>query len=282
MPTPETPHTAEWLGPSAAAITLAALYLAEGVAPMFAHQRGRLAHAGRNIAMGLIGAGLRAALFTPLLLLATELSRKHGAGMLHAIAWPAAPEWAVALLLLDLWGYLWHVMSHKIPFLWRFHLVHHHDAHPDSTTAFRFHAGEIVLTSLASLLALPILGVTIPQLLLYELLLLPVALFHHANVRMPEWADRPMRLIIATPRMHWVHHSRWQPETDSNYGAILSIWDRLLGTLRLREDPAALELGLDGYADHDHATLRGMLRTPFGPIKSEPGQAPEPPPTDKP
>src|SRR5207247_2445524 len=89
-----------------------------------------------------------------------------------------------------------------------------------------------------------------------------------------ERADRALRWVVVTPRMHWVHHSRWQPETDSNYAGIFSFWDRLFGTFRLRQDPATLELGLDGYDAAIHATLRGCLATPFGPIKSRPGRPP--------
>jgi sterol desaturase/sphingolipid hydroxylase (fatty acid hydroxylase superfamily) len=99
--------------------------------------------------------------------------------------------------------------------------------------------------------------------LVYESILLPVIMFHHSNVRVPGSIDRVVRLVIVTPWMHWVHHSRYQPETDSNFASILSVWDRVFGTYRLRSDPHALRLGLDGFDRSRRRTLWGMLASPF-------------------
>jgi sterol desaturase/sphingolipid hydroxylase (fatty acid hydroxylase superfamily) len=264
----------EWSAPLASAATLGTLWALEALAPMFAAAPSRAAHAGRNIAMGLINAAVRAVLFTGALLWVTEASRRTGVGLLHRVEWPVWATWGAAFVLLDGWGYAWHWLAHHTPALWRFHLVHHHDEHLDASTTLRFHFGEIVLQWLAGLAVLPLLGITMPELLLYELVLMPVALFHHANIRIPEWLDRPLRLVLVTPRMHWVHHSRWQPETDSNYSAVLSVWDRLFGTFRLRPDPGTLEIGLDGYSAEDSDTLRGMVATPFSPVRSGPGTPP--------
>jgi sterol desaturase/sphingolipid hydroxylase (fatty acid hydroxylase superfamily) len=96
------------------------------------------------------------------------------------------------------------------------------------------------------------------------MILLPVILFHHSNVRVPRRLDNALRWLIVTPWMHWVHHSRWQPETDSNYASVLSIWDRLFGTFRLRADPRQIELGLDeDRNERQWRTLWGMLTRPF-------------------
>jgi sterol desaturase/sphingolipid hydroxylase (fatty acid hydroxylase superfamily) len=160
--------------------------------------------------------------------------------------------------------YVWHVLNHKISFLWRFHAVHHADKEVDASTALRFHTGEIVFSTLARLVVLPLLGMTLPQLFLYEAILLPVILFHHSNVRVPYRLDTALRWLIPTPWMHWVHHSRWRPETDSNYGSVLSIWDRIFGTLRLRDDPWRLNLGLEeDQEESEWRTLLGMLVRPF-------------------
>jgi sterol desaturase/sphingolipid hydroxylase (fatty acid hydroxylase superfamily) len=110
---------------------------------------------------------------------------------------------------------------------------------------------------------LPLIGVTVPQLLAYETLSLPVILFHHSNLRIPNQADRCLRWLIVTPWMHYVHHSRWQPETDSNYTSFLSVWDRLFGSFRLRDQPAEISLGLDHYQEHEWRRLPGMLTAPF-------------------
>ena len=102
-----------------------------------------------------------------------------------------------------------------------------------------------MLSGCARLAVLPLIGLTMPQLLVYEAILLPVILFHHSNVRMPRRMDAVLRWVVVTPWMHWVHHSRWRPETDSNFASVLSIWDRLFGTFRLRDDPTRIELGLE-------------------------------------
>jgi len=170
--------------------------------------------------------------------------------------------WVFAFVLVDLFAYAWHVAAHKIPALWRFHAVHHSDPHVDASTALRFHLGEVVLESAAMVIVLPLLGVTTPQLLLYKLVLLPVALFHHGNVRLPAWIDRVLRAVLVTPRLHWVHHSRTLPETDSNYAAVLPWWDMLFGTYRVRA-PRSIELGLDTLPGDEQKTLRGLLMTPI-------------------
>ena len=133
----------------------------------------------------------------------------------------------------------------------------------------RFHTGEMAFSFLARLAVLPLIGLTVPQLLVYEIIALPVILFHHSNLRISNRSDRALRWLIVTPWMHYVHHSRWQPETDSNYTSFLSIWDRLFGSFRLREKPAEISLGLDDYKEDEWRRLPGMLAAPF---KSQPGR----------
>jgi sterol desaturase/sphingolipid hydroxylase (fatty acid hydroxylase superfamily) len=183
---------------------------------------------------------------------------------LHWLDAPAWVTWPLAILLFDGWMYDWHVLNHKVPLLWRFHAVHHSDREMDASSALRFHTGEIVLSGCGRLIVLPVLGMTMPQLLLYELLLQPVILFHHSNERVPARLDAMLRWLIVTPWMHWVHHSRWQPETDSNYASVLSVWDRIFGTFRLRSQPRQINLGLDeDRSERQWRTLWGMLARPF-------------------
>jgi sterol desaturase/sphingolipid hydroxylase (fatty acid hydroxylase superfamily) len=172
-------------------------------------------------------------------------------------------HWLAAIVLLDCWQYWWHRFNHRIPLLWRFHAVHHADAELDASSGVRFHTVEITLSFLARLLVLPLLGITIPQLLVYEALALPVILFHHSNLRIPATVDRSLRWLIVTPWMHYVHHSRFQPETDSNYSSFLSIWDRLFRSFRLRAKPQEIELGLDHWSRSESRKLPGMLAAPF-------------------
>ena len=261
--------------PVAAAIVLMLIWTIEGAAPLVAGRARRTAHGARNLIVGAANGLVCAAIFPPLLLYLTLICAEHRIGMLH-LAPHLHPIAAIvaAVLLLDFWHYAWHILWHKIPILWRFHVVHHHDPEVDSTTAFRFHTGEIILSMTALALAVPFFGLTMIHILIFKLILLSTSLFHHANVKIPAHIDRALRAVIVTPRMHWVHHSRWTPETDSNYSAIFSIWDRLFGTYRVREDTRDIELGLDGYSAADTDTLRGILLTPVGPVKSQFGRAP--------
>ncbi len=249
--------------PALVAAALALLWTLETVAPQFTGRQRRLSHYGHNLALGLLNVAVVSVVFATALVAAAEWSAATGSGLLHRLQAPAWIEWPLAILLLDLWMYLWHRLNHRVPLLWRLHSVHHSDAEMDASSASRFHTGEIILSSLARLVVLPVLGVTPLQLLGYELLLQPVILFHHSNVRLPAKFDQALRTVIVTPWMHWVHHSRYQPETDSNFASVFSWWDRLFGSFRLRDDPNTISLGLDGYELQEWRNIDGMLQSPF-------------------
>ena len=251
--------------PAVAAVVLGLLWVLEGLVPMFEGRRDRARHSASNVVLGVVNAGVAAVLFAGATLAATAWARENSFGVLHWARLDGVAAAAAAFLLIDLWQYAWHRLNHRLPFLWRFHAVHHADRDLEASSGLRFHTGEIVLSSVARLAVLPLLGASIWHVLLYEAVLLPVILFHHANVRMPEGADRRLRWLLVTPRMHWVHHSRHRPETDSNYASVFSFWDRVFGSFRLSRRPGALRLGLDGMQDREWATLPGMLAMPFGP-----------------
>jgi len=244
---------------------LALLLLWETVTPFFAFPKGRtkVAHGVKNMLLGITNGLITALGFAGLWWLAAESSAKHGIGLLHWLSWPAAVEGILAVMLLDLWTYAWHRMNHRLPFLWRFHRVHHSDPHMDVTTANRFHLGEIVLSSVLRIPLIYLLGIRLEYLALYELMMFAVVQFHHANISLGSRSDRVLSWFIVTPFMHKVHHSRWQPETDSNYASLLSVWDRLFRSFRRSEDPANLRLGLDEFSDAQSQTIAGMLKTPL-------------------
>lgn len=177
------------------------------------------------------------------------------------------PVWLQVLAgiaALDLSAYLAHVLLHKTPFAWRFHRVHHSDEAVDVTTAFRQHPGETVWRVLWQLPAIVLFGLPLWMVAVYLTVSATNAQLEHANVRLPERADRWLRLLFVTPNMHKIHHSRHQPETDSNYANIFSVWDRAFGTYTPRADFASLRYGLDDHDDHDdRATFAGLLRMPF-------------------
>ena len=247
-----------------AAVVLCALWLAEHRFPFFlgfwSGNRGRVRHDARNIALGLTNA-LVATMLTGTLLVTVEAASRD-LGLLSRLSLPAIASTAIALVALDFWMYVWHRLNHAVPFLWRFHRMHHSDPAVDASTGVRFHTGEIIMSGLARVALLPVLGFSLWQLALYDAMLLPVVLFHHSNVRFPRWLDYGLTLCVVTPAMHRVHHSQWRPETDSNFASILPLWDRLFRTFRLREDARTLRLGLAEFEDARWQTLWGMLRTP--------------------
>lgn len=207
--------------------------------------------------------------------LADAASGAHAAGVLHRARLPIWSEVLAGFLILDLCQYVGHVLMHKVGPLWRLHAVHHHAEHFESTAAFRFHTLEIVAQGILLLPLVALLGVRVRDIAVYNAVLLPMSLFHHANVRLPDAADRLLGLVVITPGLHRVHHSRWQPQTDSNYSAVLSIWDRLFGTLTRSERPEKIPVGLDGFGPEYTETVRGMLGTPFSPARAGPGSPPD-------
>ncbi len=263
----------------AALVGLVVLLLLEGAHPFFEffrerRERGR--HVVRNLVLGAVNSVLVAVVFAGLWVAAAAWAEARGVGLLRLGALPGWLHAVLAVLLLDAWTYTWHRLNHRVPFLWRFHRVHHSDAQMDVTTASRFHTGEIVLSSLLRLPLIVTLGVTAWELVLYETLMFAVVQFHHANIALPSRVEAVVSKVIVTPAMHKVHHSRWQPETDSNYSAFLSVWDRLFRSFRRREALHEVELGLVEFDDAVHQSVAGMLRTPLAPVSKADARAPRP------
>lgn len=246
-----------------AACGLILLWTLESWMPSAKNRRGRLRHAASNLTLGLINAVALTLLAAPLIARAARWSEESGLGLLRFFNLPPPAAAIAAVLLIDGWMYLWHRANHKIPFLWRFHRVHHSDPEMDATTAIRFHAGEILISSALRLAVIPLLGISLRQLLVYESLLLPVILFHHSNVNLPERFDRRLRLALVSPSIHRVHHSREMLETNSNYSSVFSFWDRIAGTFRLRRNGQPVKFGLDEYDGEKWQSMPGLLITPF-------------------
>ena len=170
----------------------------------------------------------------------------------------------IGLLLLDLIGaYLVHFVEHKVKFLWRFHLVHHSDLWVDTTTANRHHPGESVIRFVFTTLAVVVVGAPMWMVFLYQSASVVLSQFNHANVSLPVTIDKMLSYIIVSPDMHKVHHHYVLPHTDSNYGNIFSIWDRLFGTFSTikRED---IVYGIDTHMEVDkNNSVINLLKIPF-------------------
>lgn len=255
-----------------AVVGLLLLLLFESIHPFFDFFQGSLkkrsTHFIKNLTLGVINATLNALLFIGLWLWAATWASEHQFGFLNwaMIAFPVLPDWfrvLAAIFLFDLWMYIWHRLNHRVPFLWRFHRVHHSDPHMDVSTATRFHTGEIILSSILRIGVILVLGMQLWELFIYEILVVIVVQFHHANINLPGKLDHYLRWLIVTPHMHKVHHSKWQPETDSNYSTIFSFWDRIWNTFRLHDPLNTIELGLDEYDSEEEQKITGLLKNPF-------------------
>lgn len=172
--------------------------------------------------------------------------------------------WGIALdlVILDLWIYIWHRLAHQVPFLWRFHEVHHLDRFLDVSSAVRFHFGEVILSALARGAIVFSLDVNLVSVLIFDAMVLLGAAFHHSNVALPGKLERTLRWVIVTPSHHWVHHHAIRADTDSNYGTVLTLWDRLFGTFSKTERWADMPIGTEGRSDK---SLPGLLTRPLSP-----------------
>ena len=231
--------------------------------PFFHGRQRRIIHARRNLAIAVLNAVILGLLFSKPTSMIADWTASLSLGIIHRLNINTLVDTLLAIILMDGWMYLWHRANHRISFLWRFHRMHLSDPQMDVTTALRFHTGEHVFSSLLRFAVIPLLGMNLWQLIFYEILLLPIIQFHQSNVNLPESWDRCLRTIIVTPNIHRVHHSRWQPETDSNYSSIFSFWDRVFGSFRLRKDPHTIQYGLYTYDAQEWQTTWGMLKTPF-------------------
>lgn len=186
-------------------------------------------------------------------------------GVLNQFSLSPVAEFLIAVIVLDLAIYIQHVATHKIPFLWRLHKVHHSDRDIDTTTALRFHPVEIILSMIYKSAIILLLGPALLAVLIFEIVLNGCAMFNHSNLKLPLPFDRLLRLIIVTPDMHRVHHSVYDKETNANYGFNLSLWDRLFGTYvaQPKDGHTHMNIGLNAYQSESPARLGWSLWLPF-------------------
>jgi len=175
---------------------------------------------------------------------------------------PLVVKLIVGLMVMDFVGaWLIHWVEHKIPLLWRFHVVHHTDEHVDTTTALRHHPGESVFRAAFTCLAIVIMGAPIWLVMVYQSLSAVFSQFNHANLRLPPKVDKAISYLLVTPGMHRVHHHYTAPYTDTNYGNIFSLWDRLTGNYSwLAYDK--VKFGLDTYTAKSQ-DLGDLLKAPL-------------------
>ena len=244
-------------------------WIIEGAIPLLPmrYKKNKLRHAGVNF----IFTVLHLILHTGIAVLIVKLSdwcQEQNFGLVYWFNTGIAMTILIGVLALDFSSWLVHFVMHKVPVLWRFHLIHHSDNNVDVTTGLRHHPGDSLLRGIFFLLLIFVSGAPMYSVMIYQTLVVLTTAFTHANISLPKKLDRVLSFVLVSPNMHKVHHHWKQPYTDSNYGAVFSIWDRLLGTF-MKLDIKDIRYGLDRYypneKDEDFISL---LKKPFQKLDS--------------
>jgi sterol desaturase/sphingolipid hydroxylase (fatty acid hydroxylase superfamily) len=245
-----------------AVVLLALFWCWETWRPFIGQQEGRVRHASHNLGIALFNTVILGLAFGFVTASVAHWTEQNRFGLLSVLGLDGPIRFLLALALLDGWMYVWHRANHAVPFLWRFHRMHHSDRHMDVTTATRFHLGEHLGAAVLRVCLIPLLGFEVWNLVVYDTLVIAITQFHHADISLG-WCDCWLRLFIVTPDMHKVHHSNWRQETDSNYSTVLSAWDHLAASFRMRSDLKTLVFGLDEFTDPHWQSWWGMMKTPL-------------------
>lgn len=252
-----TLHTAVILG------GLALLFLLERRIPLRRAGQVLVRRLFINLCVSALAFGAALAVVQPAASWALRGASQRPFGLIHLLGLQPAGEFALAFLLMDLMFYYWHLANHRVRFLWRFHNVHHIDPDLDVSTAFRFHFGEIGLSAGFRVVQITLIGVSAWTYAIYELVFQANTLFHHSNVRLPIGVERLLNRVLVTPRMHGIHHSQVQGETNSNYSVVFPWWDRLHRTLGLNIPQSRIVIGIPGYSAPGDNRLWNALLLPF-------------------
>lgn len=197
-----------------------------------------------------------------------EEAFQNGWGLTGIVRMPPMLQAVVTFLLLDLSFYYWHRANHVWPILWRFHNVHHVDPDLDVSTSIRFHFLEITFSAAFRALQVVVIGGEPWMFVVYESAFQLNTLFQHSNVRLPITLERWIVLILVTPRMHGIHHSKRFYDVNSNWSSVFSWWDRLHGTLNLNVPQAAIDVGVPGYSEPQDNHIVNLLLMPLRPQRN--------------
>ncbi len=243
-------------------ICLSFNWILEGGFPLFSLNYKKWRHAGVNLVF-LSCSMLINVIFGLLTLGIFTWLATNQFGLLHLFELPIWAELLIALLILDFVAqYFVHYLLHKVKWMWKFHMIHHSDSKVDATTGTRHHPGDYILREVFSLGAVVVTGMPLAFYLFYRIITIFFAYFTHANINMPVWLDKALSYVIVTPNMHKFHHHFERPWTDTNYGNIFSIWDRMFGTM-VYDDPKKVKYGLDVLDDSLDENIGYQFKVPF-------------------
>ncbi len=239
-------------------------WILEGILPLFTVRYKKWQHALPNLFFTLTTIIVN----FPLTFVLLKTSRWAVANQFGIINWlPEMPLWLyvfLGVLLLDLIGaYTAHLVEHKVKPLWMVHLVHHSDHHVDTTTANRHHPLESLIRYIFTLVGVFLVGAPVGIIMLYQSLSVVSSQFNHANISLPKRIDKLISYVLVSPDMHKVHHHYVLPYTDSNYGNIFSVWDRIFGTY-MELEREKIVYGVDTFPDEkENSSIKGLLKQPF-------------------
>lgn len=256
-------NTSRWLAATLVVGLFGLLLGAESRSPLRRNVQPRLARNLRNLAMAGINAALLQIAERPLIVPLAAHAEDKRWGLLRQLNLPVWVEIPAAIVLMDYTLYMWHVLTHRVVWLWRFHKVHHVDLDLDASTALRFHFAELLLSVPWRAAQIIVIGVSPRALALWQNALFVSILFHHSNVHLPLALEQRLNRYIVTPRMHGIHHAMAGELANSNWSAGLTLWDRMHGTLRLAIAQQDITIGVPEYELADELTLSKILAMPW-------------------
>lgn len=243
-------------------------WILEGYYALFRFQNNRYKHAGINLVF-LLTTVILNLIFGLITIKFCSWVTENNFGLLNWLSLPLLAKIILGLFFMDFFGqYAPHWLMHKVPWMWKFHIIHHSDTKVDVTTGTRHHPGEWLFREGFTIIGILLIGIPIGIYFLYRSVSAIFTHFNHANIKVPDWLDRPISWIFVSPNMHKAHHHFQKPLTDTNYSNIFSLWDRLFGTFAY-VDPSTLRYGLDILEDSTDEDLKYQFGLPFKKIKSE-------------
>lgn len=239
-------------------------WIIEGAIPLvkLPYKKTKVRHAGVNFGFTVIHLIIHT-LLAIVIVLISDWCQLHSFGIIHWMGAGIFLTIVISILAIDFSSWLVHWVMHKVRLLWRFHLIHHTDNSVDVTTGLRHHPGDSLLRGVFFILLIFISGSPMYGVMIYQTLLVFATAFTHANIRLPDKLDKALSYILVSPNMHKVHHHWKQPFTDSNYGAVFSIWDRMFGTFS-KMDMKDIRYGIDKhYSNEKDEDFIALMKKPF-------------------
>lgn len=239
------------------------LFILEEILPLRARVQNRWKRIIINSIISIPAFLLLRLLFMPAVVWLAFKNQEWQFGIGYVTDLPVQVKAVLTFLLLDYGNYIWHILLHRLPIMWRFHLVHHTDLDLDVTTAFRFHFGELIASVFFRGIVIIVIGVSPLVVLVYEIVFEAATQFHHSNMKLSTNLENVFNKFLVTPRMHGIHHSIINKETNSNFSVVFSFWDLIHKTMRLNVRQQNIVIGDPAYRNENELTARFLLKLPF-------------------